>query len=144
MRRIWAVVAFLLFAGPAANGMEFREYNCRSSSEFDRVIVTLQAPSGEARTMTFMGGRKALLLEAREMYGVLDWKRIKALHLHARENSGETLLSIEHERPNGEVEVFDFGYIGADCLSGILSRFETRMKFIRSSRSKPAGISRGA
>ena len=124
--------------------MEFREYNCRSSSDLDRVIVTFETPSGEVRTMTFMGGKKALLIEARELHGILYWEHIKALHLRASESSGETLLSIEYTRRNRDTEVFDFGYVSANCLSDILNRFETRIRFIGSSRSKPAGISRGA
>lgn len=140
----WIFATLLLLSGAAESSTSFREYNCESSSEFDRVIVTFRARSGEARTLRFLGTEKAVLVEAKELYGILDWQYIRAIHLRSSEEGGETLLSIEYVQRNGDVGMFEGGYLRAECLRDILSRFDSRIRFIRSSRSKPAGISRGA
>ncbi|WP_119392188.1 hypothetical protein [Taklimakanibacter lacteus] len=112
--------------------MNFHEYSCRSNSEFDRVIVIFKSQSGETRTITFTGEIKALLIEARELRGVLDWRDTKAIHLRSSKNSDEIFLSVEYAKQNGDIKIFEGGYVSTDCLSNILSRFESRIKFIRS------------
>lgn len=132
MEKISAFAALLLLVGSTEGGVKFREHSCTSSSEFDRVVVTFRAQSGEARTIRFLGTEKALLIEARELHGILDWQYTKAIHLRSSENSNETLLSVEYAKRDGDIRIFEGGYASADCLSNILSRFGSRIEFIRS------------